>query len=47
MAKVFFSLQESYKGVRVRRLKRAGRLVLDQVVNDGPLYLVCYYSRIR
>jgi hypothetical protein len=38
MGKVFFSLQGSYEGLRVRRLKRAGRLVLDQVANDGPLY---------
>jgi hypothetical protein len=38
MAKVFFNLQGGYEGLRVRRLKRSARIVLDQVINDLPHY---------
>ena len=41
MAKTYFVLQGQYDQLKVRRLDRYGRLVLDQVINDGkPYWLV-------
>ena len=34
--KTFFELQGAYKGLRVRRLKRFGRIVLDRVISARP-----------
>jgi hypothetical protein len=36
--KTFFQLAGPYEGLRVRRLKRFGRIVLDQVINDAAPY---------
>ena len=38
MPKVFFDLTGDYEGLRVKRLRQAGRLVLDKVINDGDPY---------
>jgi hypothetical protein len=37
--KTFFDLTGSYEGLRVRRLRHSGRLMLYQIVND-PYWLV-------
>jgi hypothetical protein len=36
--KTFFQLAGPYQALRVRRLKRVGRIVLDQIINDVPPY---------
>ena len=36
--KTFFNLTGAYEGLKVRRLARFGRVVLDRVINDGAPY---------
>jgi hypothetical protein len=40
MAKTFFKLKGAYEGLQARRLKWTGRLVLYQIINDGPAYFL-------